>query len=585
MTLALDETTLHRLAGDVVFERGRAYFAEGRVLWVRTLADSIHATVRGADDYEVSILSDKESIHFACVCHAAGSVDVCKHSVAAGLAFINGGQESVTPPARKTAPKRSVPSKKQSLNQFIKSLPAGELADIVLVEAEVNREFRRLLELRMAAAGSGADIRPMRAALKKAILHTRFIDYYESDAYFAKVHTVIDQLEAMLDRGQAESVISLCEYGLEVWEKGWDAGIDDSNGGMGEIKDQLSDVHLEACRRYRPNSVDLARRLFNIAIQSEWEVFLTAATDYADVLGAQGLQEYLRLAEEVWKTVPTLGPENKDDPYDGSRFVVTHIMEKIVTQVGDIEQLVEVMQRNLSSPFHFERIADVYAEAGQMVPAIEWVERGIAAFPDQGRSQLSNRLAELYEESGRHDDAIGLLWESFVAQPDLEQFQLLKAHAEGGAEWPGLRERSLDHMRGLVGSGPRPLRPGLGSAHFDKQPSSTLVEIFLWEGVDEAAWQVAMAHGCHRQLWLRVAERRALTHPLDAIPIYEQEVEELIDQRNRQGYQMAVSTLVTLRSLAVQAGCPQRFETYLGEVAEKHRAKRSLIGLLMAQFP
>ena len=63
--------------------------------------------------------------------------------------------------------------------------------------------------------------------------------------YVANVATVVNALEELLDSGQASEVISLSEYALECVEDAI-GRVDDSDGGMGEIKER-------ACRHSPPS--------------------------------------------------------------------------------------------------------------------------------------------------------------------------------------------------------------------------------------------------------------------------------------------------------------------------------------------
>ncbi len=49
---------------------------------------------------------------------------------------------------------------------------------------------------------------------------------------------------------------------------------------------------------------------------------------------------------------------------------------------------------------------------------------------------------------------------------------------------------------------------------------SLLVEIFLDEQETEEAWQEAQAGGCRNDLWLRLAAKREIEHPEDAVSVY-----------------------------------------------------------------
>src|SRR6266850_2028884 len=59
---------------------------------------------------------------------------------------------------------------------------------------------------------------------------------------------------------------------------------------------------------------------------------------------------------------------------------------------------------------------------------------------------------------------------------------------------------------------------------------SLLVQIFLWEKDVEAAWREAKAGGCHDGWWLELARLREKQFPADVIPIYQKQVDTLINQ-------------------------------------------------------
>lgn len=76
--------------------------------------------------------------------------------------------------------------------------------------------------------------------------------------------------------------------------------IDDSDGGMSLVAEQLRELHLTACEQARPQPITLARNLFERERHGgDLEVFYGALETYADVLGEVGLAEYRRLAQPV----------------------------------------------------------------------------------------------------------------------------------------------------------------------------------------------------------------------------------------------------------------------------------------------
>lgn len=115
---------------------------------------------------------------------------------------------------------------------------------------------------------------------------------------------------------------------------------------------------------------------------------------------------------------------------------------------------------------------------------------------------------------------------------------------------------------------------------FEPVGATHLVEVLLWEGDDEAAWQEAVDAGVPHRIWMRLANVRQDEHPDDAIPIFQREVEQLIDNKNNRGYADAVALMAHVRELLASAGRPDDFATYAAAVRTAHKPKRNLMKLL-----
>src|SRR5262249_57416871 len=84
---------------------------------------------------------------------------------------------------------------------------------------------------------------------------------------------------------------------------------------------------------------------------------------------------------------------------------------------GDVEELVAVMSRDLTSGYSYLRIAEVYREAQRHDNALLWAESGLKAFPDRTDARLREFAAEEYHRRGRHDEAMKLIWTEFSERP------------------------------------------------------------------------------------------------------------------------------------------------------------------------
>ncbi|MEB3294312.1 MAG: hypothetical protein VKJ24_14225, partial [Synechococcales bacterium] len=123
------------------------------------------------------------------------------------------------------------------------------------------------------------------------------------------------------------------------------------------------------------------------------------------------------------------------------------------------------------------------------------------------------------------------------------------------------------------------LRSHLGFLH----DRSILVEIYLWEGVSDQAWQEAQAGGCAQRLWLELAQHRQADYPADVLPIYQREVESLIQQTNNKAYASAIEFLQNVHQLMVRLDQVAEFTAYCDHLHQTYRTKRNFISLLKKQ--
>src|SRR5262249_28334470 len=149
----------------------------------------------------------------------------------------------------------------------------------------------------------------------------------------------------------------------------------------------------------------------------------------------KGLKAYRQLADAEWAKAPPRTAKHERSEW-GQHFRITHIMESLARASGDIEELVAVVSRDLSSADGYLRIAEVYREAGQHDDALLWAERGLKAFPDHTDTRLRELAAEEYHRRDRHADAMSLMWAEFSERPFLETYKTLEKHAKKAGAWP-----------------------------------------------------------------------------------------------------------------------------------------------------
>jgi uncharacterized Zn finger protein len=295
-------------------------------------------------------------------------------------------------------------------------------------------------------------------------------------------------------------------------------------------------------------------------------------------LGKKGLATYRELAEKQWEQVPRIASQADAGEHWTHRFRITRVMESLARQSGDIEELVKIKSRDLSSAYNYLDIAEVYKNARQDDKALEWAERGLKAFPQQQDRRLLEFVANEYYRRERGDEAMTLIWATFVESPVVEQYKLLKDHADKLAAWPAWREKALSLVRKRLEK--TNAESSKNRWLFHPQDNSELVKIFLWEKDIEAAWQEAQKGGRTDYLWHELAKKRESEHPADSANVYRQLVEATIARTGNEAYREAVELVGRINKLMKRMEKKKEFDEYVESVRTTNKRKRNFIALL-----
>jgi uncharacterized Zn finger protein len=578
LTTLLSPGILRHLAGARTFQRGEDYAVAGKVRDLVEEQGEITASVRGTGQYRVRLWQENGDLAFACTCPIGSDGGFCKHCVAVALVWLSdqGGDGGIRPVSA-----RGVGL--DDIRAHLAGRSKDSLIELLLDQAARDEQlYDRLLLETASRRPKGPDLAALRKAIDRAVDPGEFVDYRSAYAYVTGVDEVIDTLDRLIRQGDAAAVVELTEYAVAAVDEAM-GSVDDSDGLLGGVLQRLGDLHRSACIAARPDPVKLASRLFKLEMSLDSESFLGAAARYADVLGTDGRATYQSLAATEWKRVRALGPGEQDPDRYGKRFRITHIMETLAQESSDVETLVEVKRRDLSHAFAYLEIAELYQKAGQSDQALEWAERGVAAFPTNTDSRLREFLADEYHRRGRHEEAMGLIWAEFNEDPTLEGYKRLKVHAGRTREWSRWRERALAFLRQLADPGDR--TAGRRVAWTSRPDHSDLVRVFLWEKDVEAAWHEAVSGGCAADLWLELAARRETEHPEDAVRIYRAALERTVALKHNAAYEQAIRLLGKVAGLMTRLGKDAALAAYLLSVRAAHKPKRNFIKLFDRAYP
>ena len=278
------------LVGQTYFDRGDDYHSGGHVYDLVEHAGVVVAKVSGTADYRVRLWVE-DGLAYSCDCPLGVDGEFCKHCLATGLAWLEGGLDQ----------------------------EKDFLVGIVMEQAMQDEGLRERLSLRTSRMGG----------LNLAAFHRAVDDAVKCDddcygppwEYASGIQNVVEAIAELLEDGFAAEVVELSEYALARVEEALEHDLD---GTIGDISEELEEIHLKACKRAKPDPEALAKQLFDWELGSDHDTFFDALETYAEVLGERGIAEYGRLAEEEWTDVPALGPARENRPhYYGRRERLT----------------------------------------------------------------------------------------------------------------------------------------------------------------------------------------------------------------------------------------------------------------------
>lgn len=539
------DADLQRLAGAKSYQRGIGY--ADAVGDIDELPDGVVATVHGTDTYQVRLLDRSGSLVGQCSCPFGEDGTFCKHCVAVGRALL---ADDVPVAAAATAkqPRQRRPARRRpDLRAHLASVEPGELIDLLLELAADDPALHRRLALWAATTGD-VDIAELRR-LVNGLRARGFLDYQGSVRYARKADDVVEALDKVA-AAHPDQVGPLYRLAIQHVIKTSEQA-DDSSGSIGDAANRAVDGYATACRAAPPDPTELANWIIQTQLDGPgWPEIPIG--DFAAALGDDGLSAYWkRLAELRATTTAT-------DRFDHRRFTITHLREEYLRSVsGDVDALVALYAEDLSHGYQYVRIAEALRDVGRVDDAIAWLRRGLT---DTDR-RVAALLADLCTETGKHDEALERRWELFTAGPDVNAHRSLLDSAERADVLAETAERALAHLRE---------RAARGGYHADP-----LVLLLLSTGDVDAAWSAADGYGCGAGTYFTAAERRAETHPADAIPAYTDQVENAIERKSQGSYAHAARLLVTLRGLHARAGSD--FAGYLAALKETHRRKRTFL--------
>lgn len=577
--LALAE--IQSLADTKTFARGKAYFQDGAVSRLEELDGTVRASVRGTHRYRVEFtVGNNGELAYDCNCPVGDEGVFCKHAVAVALSWLENSGEEVfhAEEIAQEKPRRKRKTNVEVIRDYVATLDTDAMRDLLLEAAERDVTLRDRLLL-AARASVASDLPSMKSTVKQATRISGSLDWREAGAYADGLMSLADMLRRWLAGAHAAHVVELSELAIASAENSLEQ-IDDSSGEVMPAILELACIHLDACKLTRPDPVKLGERLFGLQIEGVWDTFYNVLPPYAEPLGETGLQRYRELVGEAWEMLPALALEKEfRRSYNPRRVRLEHAMEALAEHDGDVDALIRIHAKDLSSPYRFLQVAELCVNHGRADEGLEWAERGLRKSGRNVDSRLLDFCVDAYLRRKEFDQADAYAWRRFEAHPTADVFPALMKVAAATRRYDETRERAIRHLWALVSADESTGKPKRNQ--WQAHARTELVRIFLDEKKNDAAWDAFVGGPVSTQLWPRMASVRGKTHPHDAIALYHRLLPVAAESGTRNArYDEAFEIVRAIGMLRAKLDERAEFARELAEIRASYRAKRNFIKLL-----
>jgi uncharacterized Zn finger protein len=551
----LSETTLLKVAGDLVYARGEDYVRYVRGL--RTTDFKAYASIQAKRVYTVELDWSGPLPDGSCTCPHHADGNFCKHLVATGLAAIDSGRVEVDDTAGSTA--------EAALEAAVQAMDVDELRELVMTLAHRDDGVRRLLEIR-ATRASGDDAQAkaeLEAYVRNTLAFRGFVDYRRSFEVAEAASEMLDELENHLNSGAAEVARPALLRALTRLRKLIEQ-VDDSSGSIGDQCQRAADLYARACRLGEPDPVKLATWLVKFRADSPgWPTLVLA--DFVDAFDEKALGTYRRAVAALDRKL-----EDRDQ---WKRSEVDAMLLELADHDGDVNRAVDLLAQR-EHP-QYGAIVDRLRAAERTEDAVAWIDRAVAAgrVTSHGGGNeywLSpDDVAKTYQGLGRIEDAVAVLRADFVRQPSVPTYRVLLDFAAGVDRADTERTWAFDHARQLAASD----RHAAGAV---------LVQLSLSEGDVDAAWLAADRYG-PGWAWRELADRGAEARPVDAADLYRPQLESDLRHPNSKLYPGIAATLATMAELYERGGRSADFTSFIAQIRQDYGRRPSLMKALDAK--
>jgi len=411
----LSEATFKALAGDDVYERGLAYYNQGRVGALTISNNRISANVEGSHSYSVELQHTAKFFEGSCNCPASDNFDFCKHCVAASLAYYYQTQ---------TNAELADADQDDRLQNYLATLTKPELVEelhkLVLRDSDILDHWHLKAEIASGSLG----VPEIRKRITKAIPYkpSGLWRYREVAEYFEQAERALSVLHEPISALEPNDSIKLIVYSAQRLEKTLES-VDDSGGYRVGLEERITAWFDALFSSIKWNSKQKANWIIKLLFDDKYKYELfDLPHSVSEHLDDKALKSIYQEIEKNWYK---LEPDN--EAYSDAHYHYRRLENLLVAHAREQNNLrheFKILERGAIDVPGCLTLVDRCIENELLEDGEKWLSYSTQISQPDARElyQIESAQIELFKAQKKYAQALEIQWSRFEEQEDLEQF-------------------------------------------------------------------------------------------------------------------------------------------------------------------
>ena len=527
----LENKDVKELCSRHVFERGLAYFREGRVSNTQIHNITLRGDVQGSESrsYRIKIEYDgkKGKLIPKCTC-PFDQEEFCKHSITLLLHWVHRREEFL------------------NVDLVIKELRNKSKEDLLtLIEESIRMNPDILFHISS----------PNSEAFKKRleVLFSSQVDYYNVHEIVEKLEEVRNRAKKLFESNNVQESFNIVKDIIELCMKNYSAIYDSGISILAEFIEESLKLYARIL-----SVLNVGWTIKQKIHEDNWEMFVMDKYDLSDYISKMIVdscsteEDFIfieKLALEELQESKAKGEENRSSE-------IVDILLDLYENRKDEKKFLLLCEKEFEHSYF--RYIERLESKGKIDEATRCCIRALDFAKGLLKTELIEKLGDLRYTQGDYEKSLSLYIKSFKGAPEEELLEKITHLSNKLGLWKDVKE-------------------GLTTFMAKKGDTHNLLEIYLRDKDLVSALKIVSQHVNNKYETERVAKACEKSMPYKGAELYRNMAEESIKQSNRNAYRTAKYYFKAMYRLYTSLKKEKEFRQYIDAIKSANKKKSALL--------